>query len=158
MAADNKLCKLSISCAMCPNQTRKAVILGLLIATLVNLLPQQTDASAPHVHDIENNLRAHGFTGSVYPINTYFYEKYRKVKNGACNVLYPLIIIRPTSTRDVAIGVKVAISMYLPVSVRSGGHGYLCNNIKNGSLHFDLRRMNKVQMLRQRYGQVSIMF
>ena len=155
MAADNKLTVQDYcSCVSC--KTLKKAVIVCLVTLCAILLPQETSASSSQsIRAIEDNLRAHGFGGPVYPIHTYPYEKYRKVKNGACNVLYPLIIIRPVSTKDVAIGIQVATSMHLPVSVRSGGHGYLCNNIKNGSLHFDLRKLNKVQLLPQRYGQVK---
>ena len=32
-------------------------------------------------------------------------------------------------------------------SVRSGGHSYTCNSIKEGSLHIDMRGMNTVQIV-----------
>ncbi len=126
-----------------------------LLPPLLLLLLLRTSTSAADssfVDSLSSALRSHGFSGSIHPIHTYGYEKYRKVQNGACNrVLFPLLIIRPRSTSDVAVGVKVAKQHYVDISVRSGGHGYTCNNIKNGSLHFDLRRLNKVELVREGY-------
>ena len=108
------------------------------------------------VSDLTAALKARGFTGTIYPRHTYGYNKYRRVRNGACNVRHPLLIIRPVSTQDVAIGVKVAKEFYMPISVRSGGHSYACMSIKQDSLHFDLRRMNKVELLPPSYNDVSV--
>ncbi len=127
---------------------------ALTLALSLLLAPSAADVT----REIVRSLREHGFAGSVYPHNSYGYEKYRKVQNGACNrVLFPLIIIRPASTYDVAVGIKVAKSHYIDVSVRSGGHGYTCNNIKNGSLHFDMRRLNKVELVRESYVSFTSM-
>ena len=35
----------------------------------------------------------------------------------------------------------------MELSVRSGGHSFLCNNLKNGGIHLDMRGMNKVHQL-----------
>ena len=105
---------------------------------------------------IVQGLRDWGFSGSIYPYGHRDYERYRRVKNGACNVLFPLVVIRPASQRDVAVGVKVARAVDIDISVRSGGHGYTCNSIKNGSLHFDLRRLNKVELVKEPYAKVGL--
>ncbi len=57
---------------------------------------------------------------------------------------------------ELGLVLKVARSHYVDISVRSGGHGYTCNNIKNGSLHFDLRRLNKVQLVKSHYSKVTV--
>ncbi len=106
---------------------------------------------------ILHSLQAHGFRGSVYPHGTGGYAKYRPVEIAECNVRYPLIIVRPVDTRDVAIGIKVAREQYVDVSVRSGGHGYNCNSIKNGSMHFDMRRINHVEVFRDHYTQKPLL-
>ncbi len=118
-----------------------------IVWLLLLLLATVTTSSA----DLVSDLRGHGFTGPVYLPHTSGYERFRRVQNAACNILKPLVVVRPLTPRDVAVGLQVAQSHYLPVSVRSGGHGYTCNNIKNGSLHFDMRRMNKVQLVHE-YG------
>jgi hypothetical protein len=35
------------------------------------------------------------------------------------------------------------------ISIRSGGHDYICANLKNDSFHFDMRKMNKIEMVSQ---------
>jgi FAD/FMN-containing dehydrogenase len=62
-------------------------------------------------------------------------------------------INRPESTEEVAIGVRVAKRLKLDISVRSGGHSYTCQSIKDGAIHFDLRELNRVQKVGK--GQVS---
>ena len=42
----------------------------------------------------------------------------------------------------------------LEVSVRSGGHSYTCQSIKEGGLHLDLRRLDKIEVVGE--GQVGI--
>ncbi len=117
-----------------------------------------SSSPSPTTDFIVRGLRARGFSGSVHPYSSYGYERYRRVKNGACNrVLFPLVIVRPASARDVAVGIKVAREVGMEVSVRSGGHGYTCNSIKNGSLHLDLRRLDKVELVREPYSKVRIL-
>ncbi len=56
-----------------------------------------------------------GFVGSIHTNRDEYYEFFRQVENQACNVLFPLVIVRPVSTRDVAIGVKVAKDLGLEI-------------------------------------------
>lgn len=37
----------------------------------------------------------------------------------------------------------------IPISVRSGGHSYTCMSIRHDSLHFDMRRLKKVDLLKR---------
>ena len=41
------------------------------------------------------------------------------------------------------------------MSVRSGGHSYTCQSIKEGGIHFDLRRLDKVEIVGE--GQVGML-
>ncbi len=113
------------------------------------------NVSPPDPSLIGHVLHRCGFVGSIHTVRDEYYERYRQVENHACNVLFPLVIVRPLSTRDVAVGVKVAAEMGVPISVRSGGHGHSCNSIKNASLHFDLRRLDQVALQRSQYISVS---
>ena len=61
---------------------------------------------------------------------------------------------RPESTADVAAAVRAARSGGVEVSVRSGGHSYTCQSIKKGGMHFDLRRLDKIEVVGE--GQVGI--
>ncbi len=108
-----------------------------------------TSSDADVISSVKNTLIGDGFVGTLHPYGSYAYEKFRLVQNGACNrKLFPLLIARPTSTEDVAAAVAAAKYHGLELSVRSGGHGYTCNNLKNGSLHLDLRRLNKVHLVK----------
>ena len=37
--------------------------------------------------------------------------------------------------------------MWMDLSVRSGGHSYTCTNIRQGGVHFDMRKMNRVELV-----------
>ena len=60
---------------------------------------------------------------------------------------------RPESTADVAAAGRAARAGGLEVSVRSGGHSYTCQSIKEGGVHFDLRRLDKIEVVGE--GQVG---
>ena len=61
--------------------------------------------------------------------------------------IFPRFLLRPKSTGGVAAAVRVARRHALEVSVRSGGHGFLCQHLKNDSLHLDLRELDKVDFV-----------
>ena len=85
--------------------------------------------------------------GDVYLRGSPEYESARAVHNGACRAIYPLLITTPRSTSDVSVLVRTASKYNLEISVRSGGHSYQCLGVKDGSLHIDLRALNKVVIL-----------
>ena len=58
------------------------------------------------------------------------YEISRPVHNGLCRDIYPLLIVKPFDTEDVASCVKIAVKYGIEISVRSGGHSYQCLGIK----------------------------
>ena len=70
----------------------------------------------------------------VYLRGSPYYEKRRKVKNGLCKYIYPDVVVVPRSTEDVAQIVKISRHYEIPISVRSGGHSFLCQSIKPGDL------------------------
>ena len=99
------------------------------------------------------------------------YETARPVHNGLCKNIYPLMIVKPLNSEDVANAVKMAVKFNLEISVRGGGHSYQCLGIKvinldtnsdmvksqfsrqNGifglvlqdnSMNIDLRRLNEI--------------
>jgi len=109
-------------------------------------------AHATSPQDVIHLLHSKGFSSPIYPYGTAAYYNYRWVKNSACNVLTPLVVARPRTPRDVSAAVRAANEAGLPLSVRSGGHGYTCNNLKNGSIHLDLRLMNKVELAKDPYS------
>ncbi len=69
---------------------------------------QPAPEGTPSAHEIERLLRDRGFTGGIHPQHTTQYERLRRVMNGACNHRRPRVIIRPGSTYDVSVAVKVA--------------------------------------------------
>lgn len=73
------------------------------------------------------------------------FEKRRVVKNGLCRYIRPGIIVVPKSTLDVARIVRIARKYGQEISVRSGGHSYLCQGIKQGGIHIDLRRLKSLK-------------
>ena len=71
----------------------------------------------------------------IYLKGSYIYEKRRRVHNGACANIYPDVIVVPKSTRDVSNIVSIARYYNVPISVRSGGHTYMCQSTKPGNNH-----------------------
>ena len=51
------------------------------------------------------------------------------------------------SAHDVSLAVQFSRQEGLPLSVRSGGHSYTCTSLKDGSVHLDMRLMNKVRLV-----------
>ena len=68
----------------------------------------------------------------VYLRGSPHYEKRRKVKNGLCKYIFPDMVVAPKSVGDVSRIVKIAGNFDVPLSVRSGGHSFLCQSIKPG--------------------------
>ena len=72
-------------------------------------------------------------TSGVYLKGSRAYEKRRHVHNGACANIYPDLVVVPKSTSDVSTIVSVAREYQVPISVRSGGHSYLCQGTRPGN-------------------------
>ena len=60
------------------------------------------------------------------------FDKARVVHNGLCKHIVPNVIVMPTSTNDVSKVMKIVRKFNVPISIRSGGHSYICSNIKQG--------------------------
>ena len=71
---------------------------------------------------------------SVHLKGSHGYYQKRKVQNGACVNIYPDLIVVPKTTKDVATIISVATKFKAPISVKSGGHSYICQGIKSGKL------------------------
>ena len=69
---------------------------------------------------------------AVHMKGTYGYHLKRKVQNGACIHNYPDLIVVPKTTKDVSTIVSIATEFNIPISVKSGGHSYICQGIKPG--------------------------
>ena len=70
-------------------------------------------------------------SADVYRKGSTMYEMKREVKNGLCKFMHPDLIAVPKSTQDVSKIVKIARYYNIPISVRSGGHSFICQSIKN---------------------------
>jgi hypothetical protein len=81
------------------------------------------------------------------------YDELRKVFNRAAR---PAVIVRGQSTDDLVTALHFAREHHLPVSVRSGGHGWNGLATNNGGLVLDLTPFNTVDVLDPEHNQVRI--
>ena len=99
----------------------------IFIFTLV-LLPS-FDSYRTESYSIKRELQRQ-IKGVVNVRGSPEYEISRPVHNGLCRDIYPLLIVKPFDTEDVASCVKIAVKYGIEISVRSGGHSYQCLGIK----------------------------
>jgi hypothetical protein len=59
---------------------------------------------------------------------------------------FPDVIVRATSTDDVVAAIGMAKAENWKVGVRSGGHSWSCNHVRDGGLLLDLSSLNEVQV------------
>lgn len=69
------------------------------------------------------------------------------MNNKACSAR-PAIIVIPLTTEDVAVAVTFAVRHGFELSVRSGGHGYTCSQLKEGGVQIDMRSMSGIQLVK----------
>ena len=100
------------------------IILFLWIKVVSGKLIENSDFFQV-VQDLRSSIE-----GSVLFRGSPDYEISRAVHNGACRNIFPLLLVKPFSTQDVAVAVKFAIYYGLQISVRSGGHSYQCLGTK----------------------------
>lgn len=96
------------------------------------------------VYTIAKQLR-HQIKGYVFLRGSPDYETARPVHNGLCKNIYPLMIVKPINTEDVARAVQTAVKFNIEISVRGGGHSYQCLGIKSNSMNIDLRSINEIE-------------
>lgn len=129
---------------------RTLILLCLVTVQLTHCVPNKSRYSRAFVHHVtkllENEFGHHGF---VFPRGSYHYEMRRRVHNGLCAYRFPDIIVAPKTTEQVAKVVRVARKVGMEISVRSGGHSFLCNNIKSEGIHIDLRYFKKTSYFRK---------
>ena len=107
----------------------------------INSLQYINDFYTKIYHEIRHSTSAYVFRKGSQP-----YKKQKITQNGWCSHISPDLIIVPKSTYDVSTIVKIARYYEIPLSVRSGGHSYICSNIKNEGIQIDTRRLNKVEL------------
>jgi len=84
-------------------------------------------------------------SGAVYLPGQPGFEERRKVMNAACTA-QPAVIVVPNFDQDLSTIVKAVKNNRMEMSIRSGGHSYTCTNIKEGGVHIDMRKFNKLEM------------
>ena len=107
-----------------------------IIATTSNFNTSYVDYS-----DIIQVLE-YSTNSNVYVKGSHLYNTKRRIHNGLCDNLFPDIIVEPKSTYDVSGIIKIAQKFKVPISVRSGGHSYICGSIRNSKsieiMHIDI--------------------
>ncbi len=86
------------------------------------------------------------FIGEVFRRGEAGYEAARRATCRNMNLpdRYPDIIVQATSDKDVVAAVRLANANHWPVGVRSGGHSWSCNHVRDGGMLLDVSRLNAV--------------
>ena len=95
------------------------------ILTLAILLASEIVADDRPLHHLKGLVE-----GPVFLRGSEGYDITRPVHNGACRNIFPLAVVRPWSTEDVAKVVQFATKYGYNFSVRSGGHSYQCQGVE----------------------------
>ena len=93
---------------------------------------QSLQSSNSHLYNEIGSVIKLKTRAGVYLKGSFIYNKRRQVRNGACNNIYPDLVAVPKSTKDVSKLVSIARYYKVPISVRSGGHSFLCQSTKPG--------------------------
>jgi FAD/FMN-containing dehydrogenase len=83
------------------------------------------------------------FQGEVITPADAGFDDGRRVWNALYD-LRPAILVRPTSTAEVAAAIRFGRDAGVPIQVRGGGHGVWAPGMAQGGLHIDLGRLNAV--------------
>ena len=122
--------KIGCDKRMRKNSKIKLTLFMAIISLQVSSSSFHTSSLYKHI----SNVIRKETSAFVYIRGSPYYEKRRKVKNGLCKYIYPDVVVVPRSTEDVAQIVKISRHYEIPISVRSGGHSFLCQSIKPGDL------------------------
>ena len=121
---------------------------GWLIIKIVLLLTLLPNTMIPDIN-VNSNVQLNSDTRIVAHIVKYssdaevhlrgssLYKTVQKVHNGLCKNIFPDLIVVPKSTEDVSKIVKITRRHDTPISIRSGGHSYICSSIKQGRYCID---------------------
>ena len=76
------------------------------------------------------------------------YEEARRatVWNGRLPDRFPDVVVQATSVADVQAAVRYAKSEGLQVGVRSGGHSWAANHVRDGGVLLDVSRLDEVRL------------
>jgi FAD/FMN-containing dehydrogenase len=86
------------------------------------------------------------FIGEAFRRGALGYEAARRAtcRNERLPDRYPDIIVQAMSEADVVAAIRVANANGWSVGVRSGGHSWSCNHIRDGGMLLDVSRLNAV--------------
>ena len=106
-----------------------------LLASLSTIMTPCTNTNIKMKSDIKMIAHIIKFstTAKVGLFNTELYNNSQVVHNGLCKNIFPDLIVIPFSTEDVSRIIKITRQHTTkPISIRSGGHSYICSNIRQG--------------------------
>lgn len=91
-------------------------------------------------------MNAAGFDGSILSRGDNDYEEARRstVWNARTPPRFPELIVEAASEEDVVRAVRLAREERMEVEVRSGGHSWAGNHVRDGGLLLDLSRLTEV--------------
>ena len=115
------------------HKNRLAVLFILVFLNIIDFTATTSYSNTTYVNysEIKKSLE-HLTNANVYVKGSHLYNTKRRIHNGLCDNLFPDVIVEPKSTSDVSQIVKIARRANVPLSVRSGGHSYICGSIRNG--------------------------
>lgn len=102
-----------------------------LYITIPNIDLNKTLLLTSNIRIIAHILK-HTSGAEVHLKGSSSYKTKQKVHNGLCKNIFPSLIVVPKSTIDVSRIVKVSRYYNEQISIRSGGHSYICSSIKEG--------------------------
>ena len=121
-----------------PEVGRFISIIVPFLALLSNIMTPRiyTDTQTRSDMKIVSHIIKFCTRANVHMQGSESYKAAQKVHNGLCRNILPDIIVAPESTEDVSRIVKISRHYATPISVRSGGHSYICNGIRHGKIKF----------------------
>ena len=86
------------------------------------------------------------FIGETFRRGDPGYETARRAtcRNARLPDRYPDIIVQATGEKDVVAAIRLANANGWAVGVRSGGHSWSCNHVRDGGMLLDVSRLNAV--------------
>ena len=112
-------------------QTVFYLILSFMIGVISARHNVETYANSKYYSEIAHHISLTTNARAYLP-GTTGYNKRRKVSNGLCNAMFPDLIVVPKTTMDVSKIVQISRHYKVPITVRSGGHSFLCSGTKSG--------------------------
>ncbi len=92
------------------------------------------------------------FAGEMFRRSDPGYEQARRAacRNARLPDRYPEVIVQASSQAQVAAAVRLANSNGWRIGVRSGGHSWSCNHVRDGGMLLDISRLDDVAIDREK--------